>query len=294
MLYRAAMDPRLTASLTIFAILAILAISAPALAVRPFVTDDARVADQGQLELEIIPDLVFPRGERALFEQSLIASFGVLPFLELGAGGAIGTNHGDGVSIANPELRAKLLFLRADPRGIPGAALVFAAGLPYGRGVLYSPGAAFSLIAPLTSHLFGGKLLIHLNVGLIIGAKSDDLARVIHPYAGLGVDASLGIEGLRFVGEIYTGEPLAPRASRVATQLGGRYEFSERFNLDLVFGASPAEAGSRFRSGSDLWVQLGARVLFDAFRKTPGDPEGGAGLFKAKRAPRDPERAPEP
>lgn len=267
-------------------IVALIILPMRAEAVRPFVTDDARVADQGQLELEIIPDLVLPRGERALFEQSVVASFGVLPFFELGIGGAIGTNHGEGTAIANPELRAKLLFLRADSRGVPGVALVLAAALPYGRGVLYSPGTALNLIAPITSQLFGGGLLIHLNVGLIAGIPRENAGRAIHPYAGLGVDATLGLEGLRFVGEIYTGEPLAPWSSRVATQFGGRYEFNERFNLDLVFGASPFEAGRRFRGGSDLWVQLGARLLFDAFRQSPGDPEGGAGLFKT-RAMRD-------
>lgn len=264
----------------LFLIVGLCLLEGRAEAIRPFVTDDARIADQGQLELEIIPDLIFPRGERALFEQSLIASFGILPSFELGVGGAIGTNHGDGAAVGNPELRAKLLFIRADPSGIPGVALVLAAALPYGRGVLYSPGTALNLIAPLTSHLFGGALLIHLNVGLIVGIPREELSRAIHPYAGLGVDVSLGLEGLRFVGEIYSGEPFAPWSSRVATQAGGRYEFNERFNLDLVFGASPSEAGKRFRDGSDLWVQLGVRLLFDAFRKTPGDPDGGAGLFK--------------
>src|SRR5690606_18919036 len=138
----------------LFLIVGLCLLEGRAEAIRPFVTDDARIADQGQLELEIIPDLIFPRGERALFEQSLIASFGILPSFELGVGGAIGINHGDGASFGNPVLSAKLLFIRAYPSGIPGVALVLADALPYGRGVLSYTASALSLFSSPLTHLF--------------------------------------------------------------------------------------------------------------------------------------------
>ena len=98
-------------------------LSGPANAVRPFVTDDARIADYGQLETESWMEVTHSDkefGDAPGFNTMI----GITPldWLEViaGTGGARASNGK--WAVANPVIQTKVLFTQATEDGSPGYA----------------------------------------------------------------------------------------------------------------------------------------------------------------------------
>lgn len=246
-------------------------------AVRPFVTDDARIAARGQVEGETWLELSRPGG-RVLSIYNALLNFELLEWLELGFAGGIGWDVDNRLTFANPGAQAKLLLLRPATDRYPGVALVMGALLPAGRGSASSDDTGFYVIAPFTLALFGDDLQIHANFGWL-GASLPDGSFEHRPFWGLGADVALGRPDIRAIAEAFAGDPSDTLGPRLGFQAGARWLASDYLNVDLALGAAPREPGA-FHRGFDGTVQVGLRFLLDAFTGSgPVDPEGGRGLF---------------
>jgi hypothetical protein len=255
-------------------------------AVRPFVTDDARIVDRGQIEIEMWLDAHVHDGiARPSF--NVVLGFSPLEWLQFLFGGGIGLDSANGfqAGIANPTVQAKFLFTRIG-EGItqPGFSLVLGGVLPVGLGYLKEEAGGFFLIAPITFRFFGEWLLIHINVGLTGGFYLDHTKPIdIRPFWGIGFDVGLGLQQLRLIGEAYAGDPFEIEKPFIAAQLGFRWLVNDHVNIDLTFGTQPYIHASATTWPVEFWGQLGVRLLFDAFtggRK--GDPEGARGMTQWK------------
>lgn len=274
--------------------LAALLAAAPAWAVRPFVTDDARIIDVGQIELEMWPELV-RTGGRSEWGYHLMGGVTVNNWLEIIAGAGVGLGSDGVFAVANPVIQPKLLLLRAEDDGVPGVSIAAGLTLPVGRGHLFDDATGFYLIAPLTSRLFNDWLLIHVNLGFI-SAKEPGEAVFTRPYWGVGFEQGVFHEDIRLIGEAYAGDPFVALGPTYAFQWGLRWLTSDYVNFDLTFGAQPVVNGNGVGAGPggpgtgpgvvgngngwEFWGQVGIRLLFDTFRKTPGDFMGAPGLWR--------------
>ncbi len=103
----------------------------PALAVRPFVTDDARVVGYhvGQFEGSV-------KADKNVVANLNLFAFGPTENLELTAGWVDGFPHGRGeprvFSVQGPLLQAKYLFFAVKPNATPGLAAVVGGFPPWG------------------------------------------------------------------------------------------------------------------------------------------------------------------
>lgn len=259
-------------------------------AVRPFVTDDARIIDVGQLELEMWPEFAFAQGD-FWAGYNVMAGVSVTPWLELLAGGGVGVEKGGRFTAANPVIQPKLLFVRAQENGIPGVSLVAGVTLPVGRGEMYDDATGAFVIAPITSRLFDDWLQLHLNLGVAIARRAerpvDGQRTSARPFWGLGADAGLGHQDYRLVVEAYSGDPFHALGPKIAFQGGFRWLASDHVNLDVTFGTQPTVVdGTRVPGEWEYWLQIGGRFLFDVFTDGPGDPMGAKGMVAVPRAQR--------
>lgn len=236
-------------------------------AVRPFVTEDARVVEPGQLEIETWGDLLFSDSQ-VHAGHNLVANISPLRNWEISLGGGWGLEGGSTLTLANPVLISKYLFQDAELDGLPGFAFVVGATLPWGKGELYDPATSFSAIAPVTFRFWEDWLHLHLNLGLLASYQSRSAERAAQfsprPFWGVGLDAGVFHPDVRLILESYAGDPFEPLGPVVAFQGGGRWIASELINIDLTFGTQPrVDPDSRETLGWESWAQVGLRLLFD-------------------------------
>jgi hypothetical protein len=230
------------------ALLICLALTPTAHAIRPFITDDARVVGRGLAQLETWAQL-----DAALLQQNLLVALGPTPWLEV----TLGVQHGVALEggrygLAGPLAQAKALLFPPVDQGRPGVAI--AAGLlaPVGFGALTppSPGGFGFLIA--TASLLEERVLLHLNLGLTGLAHAG-----VSPTAGVGAQVRV-VAGLHAVGEVVYGDPYAPLLRAPAGQLGFRYVFSDEVQLDGTVAAAVS------RERLEPWGTLGLRLVTPA------------------------------
>jgi hypothetical protein len=195
----------------------------PAQAIRPFVTDDARVVGNklAQVETWFLLD-------RQVLEHNVLGAFGPTDWLELTVGFTHGAMHSGpegGYAITGPILQLKGLFLTARNNGRPGIALAAGALPPLGVGAFTPPGwGGFAYLA-VTESLFDEWLLLHGNLGVAVADEgphaSEGRLRTLVT-AGFGFQARV-FAGLHGVAEVYYGDPYDPSADFPALQVGFRY-----------------------------------------------------------------------
>ncbi len=203
----------------IVVIAATLSFAEPAFAVRPFVTDDARIVDFGQIEGETWFDFFF-QDKRVLPVYNFLLNIVPLNWLEFGASGGIGWDTDNSVTILNPGFQTKLLFARPLDNGPPGLSLVVGMTFPTGRGSQYHKAWGGYAVVPVTMSLFKGWWLLHANLGWVGGwPTAETEAEARHRfYWAVGTEVALGHEDWRFVLEGFAGEPLDPFAGKLAGQ----------------------------------------------------------------------------
>lgn len=270
-------------------------LSDPALAVRPFVTDDARIADYGQIEIESWMEVTHAEGGFG-DAPGLNAMFGITPtdWLELIAGTGVARASNDRWAIANPIMQTKVLFTQAGADGSPGYAFVSGATFDAGQTTLaagasvdestnpkYKLGDNYYAIGLMTYRLFDDTVQLHTNFGLRAEHQSGIGLR-LRPYWGVGLDAEMLRKDIHAIAEAYAGDPLEYNAPLYAGQFGARWIYSDYVNIDLTFGAQPTMNTYRQTTSSvEVWGQVGLRLLFDAFTHDgrPGSADGAVGLF---------------
>jgi hypothetical protein len=256
-----------------------------ALAVRPFVTDDARIIDEGQIEIEMWPEVVRAEGETN-YGFHLVGGVTVAPWLELLAGSGVGLDADGGLAIANPVFLPKFLVWPAELTGVPGLSIGTGVTLPWGQGSLHDDAAGTFAAVILTSRLANDWVMLHANAGYTSAHVSADRSATgraehsVRPYWGVGFDIGVVHEDVRIIGEAYAGDPFEPLSPDLAFQYGMRWLATDHLNLDITLGTQPVDG----RSGEwEHWAQAGIRVLFDTFRDTPGSHEGARGMMDAPR-----------
>lgn len=234
--------------------LALLVAQNEARAIRPFVTDDARVVGDrlGQTESWLVLD----RQETA---HNTLFAIGPTNWLEITSGFshggsyryAAGTNDGNNYGITGGIFQAKALLRETKPNNWPGVALAAGVVPPFGSGSQKPDGVSTFGYAALSQSFFNDDLLFHLNIG-ITTIKEETQWKPTWT-AGLGFQAKF-IGKLHSVGEIYRGDPYDPTMKSMASQIGFRYIFNFNFQMDATFG-------STFEKDSSQWVSVGVRIV---------------------------------
>lgn len=279
----------------VLGLLLLLAIPWTALAVRPFVTDDARIADYGQIETESWMEITHAEGGYG-DAPGFNTMVGVTPldWLEIIAGTGVARSSSDKWAIANPIIQGKLLFTQAEADGSPGFAFSSGATFDVGQTTLAAGGTVDESINPtyklgdnyyamglMTYRLLDDTLQVHSNFGLRAEHQSGIGLR-LRPFWGIGLDMEVIREDIHAIAEAYAGDPLQYNAPLYAGQFGARWIYNDYVNVDLTFGAQPTMDTYRQSTSSvEVWGQLGVRLLFDVFTHDgrPGNADGAIGLL---------------
>ena len=219
-------------------------ISNQAWAIRPFITDDARVVGARLIQLETWVQI-----DNRSFAHWILPAFGPTPWLELSAGGLHGTIGTPlAYSAVGPLLQGKALLRETHDGRLPGLALVLGALIAQGTG-LFRPATTngFGYLAS-TASFRGEAILLHTNLGLGYGDRSFIVT------AGLGSQVAV-IGGLKAVAEIVRGDAYS-RATDGALQGGMRFIFSDSVQIDATMGSGIWGDEKR-----PLWATIGLRLV---------------------------------
>lgn len=236
------------ASLVLTSVLAI--VQTEALAIRPFVTDDARLvgAQLGQVESWLVLD-------KQKSAHNTLFAVGPTEWLEITSG----FTHGGGYrglpsnyGITGGIFQLKALARETKSNDFPGVA--FAVGIipPFGFGSPKPDGVSMFGYGALTQSFFNDDLLFHANLGVTAIKEETQWKPVLT--SGFGFQAKV-IGNFNAIGEIYRGDPYDPTKKAMASQVGFRHLFSSNFQLDGTFG-------STLERDSHQWVSLGIRIVF--------------------------------
>lgn len=248
-------------------------------AVRPFVTDDARIADYGQIEVETWSEFSKSSHERDI-AQNLMAGVTFTDWMQLISGSGIGIDKHGKSTVADFVIQPKFLILGAKEDGTPGVAFSTGITLPTGRGTLSSDDKSLFALGIFTSRLFDDLLQVHFNVGFNKTYYKYDNSHTKLQW-GLGADVGIIDKDIRFIIEAYSGDPYESNTPDIAMQSGFRYLKSDYLAFDITFGAQPEMEHKKQNSKLEYWGQFGIRILFDAFtKKILGNPNGAKGMLQ--------------
>ncbi len=241
------------ANLLFFFVLFTCAAARPAVAVRPFVTDDARVVGYhvGQVESSV-------KADKNVVANLNLFAFGPTENLELTMGWVDGYQHGRGeprvFSVQGPLMQAKYLFFAAKPNATPGLA-VAVGGFPAWGSHTFKPDTAreFLYIAMTESLGDQDRVLIHGNLGF-----TTTNPRAVATW-GIGTQVRV-MGGWNAIFEVFQNDPYAGDIGG-AFQTGFRYIFNDNLQLDMTGGTGlwgeprpPAYYGMGIRIVTDrLW-----------------------------------------
>ena len=193
--------------------LAALFLATPGHAARPFVTDDARVVDQGHCQLES-----FYKEQRAYSGSEFWVMPACNPFnLEITVGGNRIEDEKNGI------VQAKYLFKELQPNGIGlAASLGYFGSDPYANAI-----ASFSFL--------DDRAVIHTNLGYV---------------SGLGATWGAGLEALAWAPRVYgIVETFGQRSETPTLHYGLRFwVIPNRFQVDATQGRQSADPEKRFFS----------------------------------------------
>lgn len=258
------------------AALALLTHEGEALAVRPFVTDDARVVYKGQLETETFSGLTMSKGSQPGFEIRSLQGTSVTDRLEIIAGG-MGFQYTDRKLTADDLVFQPKYVLYRSFGWVPSVSIAPALLMPLGGNrQLWNSYAithiSWFLFTPEGStDPYDNGLAVHLNVGTKSQYNAGLGGRYTSkPYWAAGFEVITINREIRFLGEVFNGDPFSYEEEFPAYQVGFRWYKSSNVQWDLVWrgvrdGAtgSSGAAGIEVAPGWNYTIQVGFRMLFD-------------------------------
>lgn len=251
-------------------------------AVRPFVTDDARISDYGQLEFEMWPDFNHESSGNSL-GYNLMFGVSFTDYIQLITGSGVGQNlENNDMHVHELVVQPKILLWEAKANGMPGLAFVLGSVLPFRAKEIFRRNTGYFANGMTTTRLFHDWLLLHVNFGYI-AATAGTAPAYEKLYWGVGMDLGIYQEEIRFIAEMFAGDPYEIIGPTLAHQIGMRYLHSDHVNLDFTFGWQAEVDDQRRETGAtSWWTQVGIRLLFDVFTHDgkPGNPMGAPGLFR--------------
>ncbi|MCS6838739.1 MAG: hypothetical protein NZ480_07825 [Bdellovibrionaceae bacterium] len=251
-------------------------------AVRPFVTDDARIVSKGQLEIETYPEHIV--GEQpAIFDWQLMLGYTFTEWFELIVGSPMLQPGGQ---VIQPKF---LLYPSVPGSWVPGLAFGLGWVQDFRSHEVTEREEARYLIGIMTWRLPDDVLQVHLNVGPREGWSNIKQFRSNDWFWGIGFDWGLWFDlNWRVIGEHFRGDPLDPMPSQSSFQYGMRYLQSDEVNFDITFGQQlnphwSSEGHSEFGNSAmvrvEHWVQVGIRLLFNTPWVVNPSAEGASGLW---------------
>lgn len=262
--------------LTICAILLFFIPLKPSFAALPFVTDDASIADLGQVSIEsFVENWRLPKrydeDSANLIGTYFGGSVGVTKNLELTAGGLLGHNlTTDKLNVANPIFQAKSMVFRSDNESkIPSIAASIGYADRHGRDQYFDQANNVFALGIATSRFFDGDLVIHINSGFKGSYNIDQQRNFSRLHLGIASDTAI-TKKVRFIAESYNGAPNSPRDSDgyfKSYQVGFRFVKSSSTSFHILYGSQPTFLGydenNRMLYRHSNWVQIGVRKVID-------------------------------
>ncbi|TVR03713.1 MAG: hypothetical protein EA398_04015 [Deltaproteobacteria bacterium] len=266
-------------------LLFVLLLAAPALANRPFNTDDARIVEHGELDLETEIALDVNRGDLTPL-LGIDAGIGLANLLEARVFMGLGLDAEQEFTLANPGVEAKLLIHRPVPGDMVGVAFVAGAALPVGTGGAYSDATTLYGYIPLSAVNRRETVELHANVGYAIGLLPDDNTS-FRAHWGAAIASRPFTAPVMLAFEVGSSDPRDILGPDVEIRLGARYEGLDAVDLDAFFGLLP---DYNFVDGSvEAWpwtIGVGATFNFALFgdaASRSGHSQGAHGLVVPSR-----------
>ena len=250
-----------------------------ALAVRPFVTDDARIVYQGQVTTETYGGITMVQGDKPAIEARSLQGLGITDRFELTAGG-FGFSYQDNQAHPLDMLIQPKYVLHSSLGAIPSLSVAAASLFPLSGNRQHWDSYAMAhvswfLFTPdADTDPYDNNLALHLNLGMKsrYDAGPATYRSKLYWAAGFEVITPVARE-IRFLGEIFNGDPFSFEEKFPVFQTGFRWYKSPTVQLDLVFRGlrnssleTQAPTGAEFSPGWNYTIQAGLRVLFDVFR----------------------------
>ncbi|HSA87368.1 MAG TPA: hypothetical protein VLE46_14410 [Nitrospira sp.] len=246
-------------------------------AVRPFVTDDARVVDKGQLGVETYAGLTMSQANKPAVELRSLQGIGLTDRFELTVGG-FGFTYQDGQ--ANPlDLLIQPKYVLYRSFGVIPSVSVSAASLfPLSGNKQHWDSYTMAqiswfLFTPEDSpDPYDNGLAIHLNFGTKNRYDAGPTTFQSKFFWAAGFEAITFSRELRFLGEVFNGDPFGFEEKFPAFQTGFRWYKAPDLQWDMVFrGVRNTSEDVRLAAGgggSTDWnftIQLGLRIILDVF-----------------------------
>ncbi len=233
------------------------ALAAPreAHAIRPFITDDARVVGKGHLQLE-----TYWRRDNVSLQHWILPAIGPTDWLELSIGGVHGASHlrerpqqTPSYGIGGPLAQGKFLLRETLPNRLPGIAVAVGGLTPLGRGGFEAPGwSGFSYLALTQAFFKEDDFLIHANLGFsAVSAPGLVPAKLTW---GVGTQIET-VYDFHLIAEIFSGDPYVQGAGG-AYQAGFRIIFNDHLQLDGTWGG-----GLWGDTITPVWFSSGVRIV---------------------------------
>ena len=266
-------------ALTVLASFAVNLCPEDALAVRPFVTDDARIIYKGQIEAETYSGMTMVKGDQPAIEARSLQGLAITDRFELIAGGFGFTYQDNQARPLDMLIQPKYVLYRS-LGAIPSVSVAAASLFPLSGNRQHWDGYAMAhvswfLFTPnADADPYDNNLAIHLNLGTKsrYDAGPATYRSKLYWAAGFEVITPVARE-VRFLGEIFSGDPFSYEQTFPAYQTGFRWYKNPMVQIDFVLRGirsgsleTQAPTGAEFAPGWNYTIQVGLRMLFDVFR----------------------------
>lgn len=253
--------------------------STEALAVRPFVTDDARIVYKGQLGTETYGGMTVVKGGSPAYEMRTLEGLGITDRFELTAGGFGFTYQDHQVRPLDLLIQPKYV-LHSSLGAIPSLSVAAAMMYPLSGNRQHWDGYAMMhvswfLFTPNADiDPYDNNLAIHLNFGTKNRYDAGPATFQSKFYWAAGFEVITFTREVRLLGEVFNGDPFGFEEKFPAFQTGLRWYKASNTQLDLVVrGVRNTTEDVRVGTGGggspEEWnytVQVGFRYLIDLFR----------------------------
>jgi hypothetical protein len=238
-------------------------------AVRPFITDDARVTDKGTVATETFAELATSDGQKPAYSLHSLQSWGLTNRLELTTGDIGGEYRERRLTPNDLVFQPKLLLFQSFG-AIPSVSTAAGLLIPIsGNRQLWNTYAMghvswFLFRPPDSPDPFDYRLAIYLNAGTK-GRYDAGLGRhTSKPYWAAGFEVGTFVRQVRFLAETFNGDPFEFSEEFPAYQTGFRWYKSPTVNMDMTVLGVKVDRGND-TSHWDYSFQLGLRVVLDVF-----------------------------
>lgn len=216
-------------------------------AIRPFVTDDARVVGERIAQVETWT--VFDRHKAT---HNALFALGPTDWLEITSGFTQSYKFGENLSygISGGLFQLKALLRDTKPNQGPGVSFSVGVIPALSSGSITLDGVTKFGYVILSQSFFNDDLLFHVNFGT---SSRKDMQQTRTLTTGFGFQARI-VGGLHAVAEIYRGDPYDPTIKIRASQVGFRHIFNDTVQIDGTIG-------STLDRPSEPWLTLGIRLV---------------------------------